>query len=150
MVHALEEIWRVLKPGGNLLDLRPIHQTRPLQIVIDQQVIALDTVDYSGQRPDDRAADAALRHVVHDGKFDQQREAIFEYHWYWDTVPEMRTYFDNQDPPILLTEAQIAHCQQQLRVAGAGARLRMQVPMTIGLYAKQQAKLGPGRVVCES
>ncbi|HEY5268876.1 MAG TPA: hypothetical protein VII97_00945 [Anaerolineales bacterium] len=34
MVHALEEIQRVLAPGGTLLDLRPLADCWPVEIVL--------------------------------------------------------------------------------------------------------------------
>lgn len=136
MVHALEEIGRVLRPGGALLDLRPIHTVRPLEIVTGQQVIALDTIDYSDQLPNDQAADTALRQMVQAGWYSCQQQTTFEHNWYWDTVPEMVDYCEQRDPPITFSEAQVAHFQQQLALSGAGARLRMPVNMLIALYRK--------------
>ena len=37
MGHALKEIWRVLTPGGSLIDLRPLAARSPVQVVTGEQ-----------------------------------------------------------------------------------------------------------------
>jgi hypothetical protein len=62
MVHALEQAWRVIKPGGLLLDLRPAPVHRRVGIELNgtfQQVAVMrEKLD------DDYAANAAVREVL--------------------------------------------------------------------------------------
>lgn len=136
MVHALEEIWRTLKPSGFLLDLRPLHNDRPLAVVTDKQMIALAPIDESSELVRDRDSAAAINRVVQDGRFVRNRQITFDHAWYWDDVPDMLTYFDNRNPPTILPDEQLADIQQQHQLAGASARLRMTLTMTIGRYRK--------------
>ena len=48
MVHALREAWRVLVPGGCLIDLRPLAKDPPLEVIVDDQVEYLTCGFYNG------------------------------------------------------------------------------------------------------
>jgi hypothetical protein len=39
MVHALRESWRVLVPGGSLIDLRPLSASSPVQVVTGNKIV---------------------------------------------------------------------------------------------------------------
>jgi hypothetical protein len=62
MVHALEEAWRVVKPGGLLLDLRPapIHR----RVGIEVEGIFHQVAVMREKLVDDFAADRAVRKVL--------------------------------------------------------------------------------------
>jgi hypothetical protein len=36
MVHALEEVWRVLVPAGELINLRPVSSPWPVEVLINE------------------------------------------------------------------------------------------------------------------
>ena len=93
-------------------------------------------MDYSYDRPDDLAADAAIQQMTEAGWYTHQRQTTFDYGWYWDTVAEMQDYFAGRGTPILFNDNQITQYGQQLESGGPGARLRMVVPMSIGRYTK--------------
>ncbi|MCA9910725.1 MAG: hypothetical protein KC519_18845, partial [Anaerolineae bacterium] len=88
MVHALNEIWRVLVPGGALTDLRPFGARWPVEIVSRAEVWPAGLVDGSLSFPDDLAANAAIEHVVATGLFTREQSGSFKLFTYWDTVAE--------------------------------------------------------------
>jgi hypothetical protein len=92
MVHALKEIWRVLAPHGWLLDVRPLAANAPLEVVAGDLVWLAGRVDEAGGLGDDHAANEAVRTVVREGWFIRERQAHFEYAWYWDTLDELQTH----------------------------------------------------------
>jgi hypothetical protein len=66
MVHALREAWRVLRPGGLALDLRPATVHRRVRVVRGGQPQALGTMRES--MADGRAADRAVARMTGRGK----------------------------------------------------------------------------------
>ena len=62
MVHALEQAWRVIKPGGLLLDLRPapVHRRVGIEVYgsFHQVAVMREKLD------DDFAADQAVKEVL--------------------------------------------------------------------------------------
>ena len=66
MVHALREAWRVLRPGGIALDLRPATVHRRVRVERGGQPEALGTMRES--LADGRAADRAVAQMTRRGQ----------------------------------------------------------------------------------
>ena len=62
MVHALREAWRVLKPGGVLIDLRPAIQHRRVRVVRAGQTLPVGVM--REKFDDDHAANRAVARVA--------------------------------------------------------------------------------------
>ena len=62
MVHALSEIQRTLRPGGVLIDLRPIRDpNRQLEVICATKSMVVGDFDvYADDDPDDEAAHEAV------------------------------------------------------------------------------------------
>jgi hypothetical protein len=137
MVHALREIWRVLAPHGWLLDVRPVSANAPLEVVAGDQVWPAGRVDESGGLPDDHAANESLRTAVREGWFVRERQAHFDYAWYWDTLDELQTHIaEKWSNSVRLPAAVGAEAAWLLAAAGTGARVRLRLTLTIARYQK--------------
>src|SRR5262245_52842783 len=99
MVHALQEIWRVLVPGGHLIDLRPRAANWPLEVVADSQGALAGRVDNAPFVPDDNAAEGAIQRAVGEGLFLRENQVAFDCASYWDTVDDMLAYQAELDRP---------------------------------------------------
>ena len=66
MVHALREAWRVLRPGGLALDLRPAVVHRQVRVVRGGQALPLGTMRESLAAG--RAADRAVAQLTRRGR----------------------------------------------------------------------------------
>lgn len=137
MVHALRQIWRVLRPGSSLVDLRPLAANSPVEIVTEQQTRLAGRIDDSRDRLDDQAADEALAQILREGWFGREREATFSYVSYWDTPAEMRGYIEEKRSSLILPEAVLAEAERLLASSGPNARLRIPFKMVITRYRKQ-------------
>lgn len=91
MVHALEEIHRLLKPGGCLLDIHPAPV--PTLFEVDKNgdiscsaAIPGETFQYIGY------AEEAIAEVVHRGLFLIERVQEFEWRTYAGSVAELHDY----------------------------------------------------------
>ena len=135
MVHALNEIWRVLVPGGILTDLRPFGDHWPVEIVSRAEVWPAGLVDGSLSFPDDLAANAAIEHVVATGLFTREQSGSFKLFTYWDTVAEFEAYMDARSSAILPPETLAELTRLQAR-HGPDARVRTCHSMIIARYRK--------------
>jgi hypothetical protein len=93
MVHALEQIHRLLVPGGNLVDIHPALD--PMLVEIHRG----DSILYSQPDPisfaeDYRKADQALAQVVQRGLFIPSESRQFTFMVYASSVGELCEYLD--------------------------------------------------------
>src|SRR5690242_21956822 len=97
MVHALGEIRRTLKPGGVLLDIRPLESRWPVQIATHGNVTEIGRlIDLPIAIADDEAASKAAREAETRGWFTRAREQEFPFYYYWDTPSEMKEFMDDE------------------------------------------------------
>ena len=95
MVHALKEVWRVLKPGGVLIDLRPISVDVPLFILTTTGWKSAGLPDQSPDRIHDLAANRTIRNVVNDGLFIRLKQEYFDTKYYWKNLKELKSDVEN-------------------------------------------------------
>ena len=91
MVHALEEIRRLLKPSGVLIDLHPVAESSPIEI---HQREKIDLAGHLSVRQwcfDYQQADNALAEIAQRGLFAVEREGVFDSLTHYASVAEMRT-----------------------------------------------------------
>ncbi len=139
MVHALREIWRVLTPGGLLLDVRPLVGDWPIEVVAHGHVYAVGQVDHKPEGyVDDRAANDAAARAGREGWFIRDREGLFDFAYYWDTPEEMQAYMEEEWGDYLsLSEKAVARAQELIAAAGEGAQVRVRLDMIISRWRKQ-------------
>lgn len=92
MVHTLHEIHRVLKPDGDLLDLRPANANRHVDVDLPDVTLHVGEIDTSRTAPDHIASDEAIATCVADGLYTPLHEEIFELVTDLDTVDDLRTF----------------------------------------------------------
>ena len=83
MVHALRECWRVLQPGGVLLDLRPVTSASPIERIASVGPVRIGAIDGSPGLADDRASEAAMSRVFRERLFRPVSRERFDLHTYW-------------------------------------------------------------------
>jgi hypothetical protein len=96
MVHALEEAERVLVPGGQLIDLRPVSVDTRLEILDGDAVRPAGIVDFSGGLPEDQAADQAIARRVRRGGLSPEGNRRFEHAYYWQDLASMKAYAEER------------------------------------------------------
>src|SRR5512139_3375456 len=93
MVHALEEIRRVLVPGGVLIDIRPLADRWQVEVESGRGVRETGRVeDLPEQVNGDVAANEAVREVEKSGWFRREQEELFPFFYSWDTPSEMENF----------------------------------------------------------
>jgi len=97
MVHALEEIRRVLIQDGILLDLHPVAERWPIEIVRGNDTLVTGRItDLPSALDDDRAADVAIEEAIRRGWFIRKKKVFFEYNEYWDNPDELIEHVTEQ------------------------------------------------------
>jgi hypothetical protein len=93
MVHALNEIRRVLVPDGALIDLRPILSHWPIEVVSAREVRETGHIqDLPLGLADDQAANQAIAQAARDGWLLREAEEFFPYYYSWDSPSEMEEW----------------------------------------------------------
>lgn len=131
MVHALEDIWRTLAPGGLLLDLRPYLPFSPLDLVDRGAVEELGRLDEAEFDPGDPAADEALAEIMRRGRFDLEATESFHYTAYWDSVGDLREYLRDWTDVARLPRRLAGEAGRALRRTRPSGRLRLQTYMVV-------------------
>ncbi len=92
MVHALQEIHRVLKMGGSLIDLRPAISNRTVEIELSYARLHVGEIDSVVTIPDHLAADRALQDQIAKGLLRAEYQESFELVTELDTLADLLEY----------------------------------------------------------
>ncbi|WKZ34193.1 MAG: hypothetical protein QY332_11290 [Anaerolineales bacterium] len=138
MVHALDEIRRVLKPKGILIDLRPVEANWSVEVVSSAGWQVSGRVsDLPAAVDDDEAAFKAMREAESNGWYVKEKEREFDFFYYWDTPSEMKAFMESEWEDFEKLEESVYRKTGTLWVsAGTDARVRVRVKMLITLWDK--------------
>jgi hypothetical protein len=142
MVHALEEIHRLLKPTGALIDIHPVAESSPIEI---HQGEKTDLAGYWSVRQwciDYQQADNALTEITQRGLFAVEREGVFDSLTHYANVEEMRTALkeavakfardaQSVDEAVPNVEALVALAEELMRAAVNRVELIVREPTHI-------------------
>jgi len=134
MVHALEEVHRLVKPNGILIDIHPVAEASPIEIHRGEKIERVGDLSVRQWCSDYQHADEALTVIKQRGLFMVERESIFNSLTYYDSVAEMRTDWkeaidkfarDAQSiaESVPHAEAMAARAQAMMQTAANGAEL---------------------------
>lgn len=139
MVHALKEIHRTLIPDGLLIDLRPLLERWPVEIVWGEGYREVGRLtDLPEGLADDEAANRAMEEAAKRDWLALEQEERFSLFYSWDTATEMEEYLREEwDGFIELDEALIRATKSAWAVANADARVRVRASMIINRWKKQ-------------
>jgi len=129
MVHALEEIQRLLKPGGCLIDIHPVREAPLIKVYQeDRTLLAEPSPVYTDE--DYRQADDALAQVVRRRLFVVEGSSEFDFLIYGSSVAELADFlaqanaYDDRPADEVETARKFelaARVEAIMRAAGAGA-----------------------------
>jgi hypothetical protein len=152
MGRAVAEAYRVLRPGGLLLDIHPLPSPLQLELWLQSGAArtgaAPDPAD-SRRRPlgqfepdetlgDFAAAGEALQAAARRPGlgFVPAGSAHFEYRYFFDDLDELTDYLEENDELELASEALLQRALQALQSATAPARLVLIQPVVVTCLRK--------------
>jgi hypothetical protein len=138
MVHALHEIWRVLKPGGDLIDIRSISERWPVEVVSARSIQVTGHVqDLPDSTADDEAANRSIAQAAENGWFTKEQEEFFTYDYSWDSPDEMEDYIKEEwEGSIDIDEATMLATSSVWALADADARVRLRTKIMIARWRR--------------
>lgn len=139
MVHALGEINRVLKPGGLLIDLRPVEDNWSVEVTSSAGYqMAGRLSDLPIGVSDDKAAFNAMREAESLGWFSKEKDGEFGFFYIWDTPSEMKEYIEEEWEDFEKMDEELYRKASSLWAsANADARVRVRVKMWIAAWKKR-------------
>jgi hypothetical protein len=134
MVHALEEIHRLLKPAGTLIDIHPVAEASPVEIHRKGKIDLVGPLSVRQWCTDYQQADSALADVLGRGRFAVERERMFDSLTYYDSAAEMLTAWkesiekfardaESAAEALPHAEALAARAGEMMDAAGGGVEL---------------------------
>ena len=138
MVHALDEIRRILKVNGILIDLRPVESNWSVEVSSSARYqLAGRLNDMPMGLADDEAAFKAMREVESRRWYIKEKEEEFAFFYYWDTPSEMKEFMETEWEGFEKIEEDVFQKTKSLwAIANADARVRVHVNMLITKWEK--------------
>jgi hypothetical protein len=138
MVHALEEIQRVLVPDGILIDLRPLGDKWRVEVFSARETRQTGTMtDLPAGLEDDNAANQAMREGERNGWFQRESEKLFTIHYIWDSASEMEEWIDTEwEGFVSLEEVTRRATRSAWALGDADSRVRVEVKVLITRWKK--------------
>ena len=138
MVHALEEVRRVLKPDGILIDIRPLNGQWPIEVASTRESRETGHVDDLPEPLNaDKASNKAVKEVEAHGWFNREQEEYFPFFYSWDTPSEMEEFIaDDWSDFIALNENAKMATRSAWAIADADSRVQVRVKILITKWKK--------------
>jgi SAM-dependent methyltransferase len=138
MVHALEEIHRVLTPNGILIDLRPLADNWRVEVVSLREIRRTGRVeDLPEQTNGDAASNAAMDEAETRGWFKREQDELFPFIYSWDRPSEMEEFVnDDWSDFIALDEDTKRATRAAWAVADGDSRVRIRMNVWIARWRK--------------
>ena len=133
MVHALDDIRRVLSPDGILIDIRPLADRWHIGVESAREFRETGRVDdLPLQVNGDVASNQAMQEVEARGWFHHEQEELFPFFYSWDTPSEMEEFIaEDWSDFIQLNDAAKKETRFAWASADADAQVRVNVQILI-------------------
>ncbi|MCA9881905.1 MAG: hypothetical protein H6670_14900 [Anaerolineaceae bacterium] len=137
MVHALQEVHRVLVPDGYMIDLRPVGIEYALEVVAGEQVISVGNADAAGRAARDQAANQAVEQIQALGLFIQEAHTPFSLYTYFPSPIDYSEHLLERGGSTQIEDDTLANAVREFEKAGTNAQFRARHSMIISRYCKQ-------------
>ena len=111
MVHALEQIHRMLKPGGHLIDIHPNGELIEFLYPLEGQEHLIGYMHETDDYIEYRQADEAIKTVVGRELFQVESTGEFEFRTHADSFDELKTFLDENWSDSVITDEVIANAK---------------------------------------
>jgi len=133
MVHALDEIRRILVPNGILIDLRPILDNWHIEVVSAREIRETGRIqDLPLGLADDEAANQSIAQAEQNGWLTREAEEFFPFYYSWDSPSEMEEWVKEEWRDFIQLDEESKQVTRSAWALGeADSRVRVKVKMLI-------------------
>ena len=136
MVHALETIQHLLKPGGILLDIHPTNEPAAVAVRLLEQIIPAGWIDESDDYVEYEWADEALQHMVDNRPFMLERMGTFEFMWHADSMNDLRAYLAEEWKDAIIDDVTAMRIEELLKLPVHDKEILVSEAMRIARYRR--------------
>lgn len=147
MVDALLECWRVLGREGILIDLRPLHGDRAIELLTAVTPFIPGCVADITGAADDAACALAVDKVTKRGYFAEQMQDTFEFAVYWDSLEGFSAYAEAKWVEKRRLEPKVVERVRQ-HIAGTARAYRIRIRYTMHLAVYRKLEPVTDKVFC--
>ena len=133
MVHALEQIHRLLKPGGYLVDIHPNGELVEFILPLNGREHLIGYLQETDDYIEYRQADEALETAISKGLFRVEKAGEFGFRTYADSFDEIKTFLDENWSDAVITDDVIMSARKLEKEYGK-RRLYLREQTRIGLF----------------
>jgi hypothetical protein len=130
VVHALENVHRALRPGGELLDVLPDAGDSVVEVVRGGRAVRVGAVGEASRSERVRDARAALARLVRRGWLVREQAVRFVFVSSAETVEEWLAHREQKGSTSVLDPAVVDRARALLAQGGARLRLRERATAT--------------------
>ena len=136
MVHALEQIHELLKPGGNLIDIHPDGEPIEFILPLDGREQLIGYMQETDDYIEYRQADEAIQMAISKGLFEVVKTGEFEFRTHADSFDELKAFLDENWSDAVITDEVIANARRLEKEHGKQM-----------LFLREQTRIGLLRVL---
>ena len=136
MVHALEKICDLLKPGGLLLDIHPTNEMAAMAVRLRDQLIPAGWLHESDEYVEYEWADEALQHVIDDRRFVLEQSGTFEFVWHADSLKDLRAYLAEEWKDAIIDELTAGRIEELLKLPVRDKEILVSEAIRIARYQR--------------
>lgn len=133
MVHALEEVQRLLKSDGRLIDIQPLIEAPLLKVHQGNSVIFVEPDPSYDYEEDLQQADAALTKAIQRGLFVIEERSEFDFLTHGSSAQELLSFWGktgtvddiSEDPAEQRIKEVYARAEEIRQAAGQGAEVAL-------------------------
>ncbi len=112
MVHALEKIYRLIRPNGQLIDIHPSPEPASIEIRLRDRIFPAGWLHETDDYIEYELADHALASVVDSGLFALEQHGSFSFVWYAGTLEELRTYLAEEWKDAIIDDVTFVRAEE--------------------------------------
>jgi hypothetical protein len=94
MVHALERAHWLLKDNGRLIDIHPLGEPPPIEVRLGQEIHPVGWLREEDDYIEYVQASEAIVAVIKQGLFVCEKQGVFAYTTYADTLADLQCYLE--------------------------------------------------------
>ncbi len=136
MVHALEKVHSLLKPGGELIDIHPLFDPPAFEVRVGAKKFPVGWLRETDDYEEYELADEALAEVVKRGLFALERQGIFSFVTHADTAAELKQYLIENWSDAIIDEVIFAQAAELFNSIERDKEMILRVSTNIARYRK--------------